>query len=160
MKKDTSTDIKSAVMTQIKNNKIQMKPKVYYTILGISSIGAIILSGISIAYFSSIMFYWIKIQSANNMAWGIRAKLSDTLASFPWLALIIAIALMLVTIFLVIHQNRMYKYKISTIATIIITCSLLLGLLLSFIGVGSNSHMLNPLNKSNFQTQNKNIRNN
>ena len=83
--------ISASVMDQIKSGKVRMKPRAYYVALSVASVGAVILAGISIAYLSSIMFYWIRIQTADTMAWGARANLNESIASFPWWAALIVI---------------------------------------------------------------------
>lgn len=147
MKKPKSSSISGAVMSQIKHGKVRMKPKLYHVLLGIASIGSVIATGFTIAYLSSIMFFWIRIQTSNTMAWGARANLEDSIASFPWWALMIAVILLIATTYLVRNQGRLYKHKTSTIALVIITASILLGLILSMFDIGKN-HM--PNTRPNF----------
>lgn len=133
------SDITSTVMDQIKSGKVRMKPRSYYTLLAVVSIVAVTLAGLSIAYLSSIMFFWFRIQTADTMAWGARANLSTAIDSFPWWALIVAILLSIVAIMLVRHQGRTYKHKTSTVALVLLLCSLLVGFGLSFFDIGQPS---------------------
>lgn len=142
MKSRTPDTISSSVMDQIKSGKVHMKPRVYYVALSVASIGAVLLAGITLAYLSSIMFFWVRIQTADTMAWGARANLSESIASFPWWTALLSIALLAVAVFLVRRHGRMYRHKTSTIAVILIVCSLLLGFILSLLDVG-NSHTPN-----------------
>ena len=82
MRKQTSTDIKASVMDQIKSGKVHMKPRPYYTLLGLTSVGAVVLAGVAIAYLSSIVFLWFRILAADTMAYGARANLSESIATF------------------------------------------------------------------------------
>ena len=147
MRKQTSTDIKASVMDQIKSGKVHMKPRPYYTLLGLTSVGAVVLAGVAIAYLSSIVFLWFRILAADTMAYGARANLSESIATFPWWVVVLALLFLAVAVILVRKQGRMYKHKTGTIVFVIIACSLLIGLLLSFINIG-NSHTQNPLNRS------------
>lgn len=146
MKKQTSTDIKASVMDQIKSGKVHMRPRLYYTLLGLASAGAVLLAGIAIAYLSSIVFFWFRILAADTMAYGARANLSELIASFPWWVVILALLFLIVAIILVRKQGRMYKHKTSTIVLVIIAFSLLFGFGLSYLNIG-NLHTPNRSNK-------------
>lgn len=146
MKKQTSTDIKASVMDQIKSGKIHMRPRSYYTLLGLASAGAVLLAGIAIAYLLSIVFFWIRILVADTMAYGARANLSESISSFPWWVVVLALLFLTLAIMLVRKQGRMYKHKTGTIILFIIVCSLFLGLGMSYLNIGS-SHTTGPLNK-------------
>ena len=129
--------ISASVMDQIKSGKVRMKPRAYYTALSVASVGAVVMAGISLAYLSSIMFYWIRIQTADTMAWGARANLNESIASFPWWAAVLSFALLIVVVSLVRQHGRMYRHKTSTIAVILVVCSLLVGFGLSLLDIGS-----------------------
>lgn len=137
MKSRTPDTISSSVMEQIKSGKVHMKPRAYYVALSIASIGAVVLAGITLAYLSSIMFFWIRIQTADTMAWGARANLSESIASFPWWTALLSLLLIIVAVMLVRRHGRMYQHKTSTIATILVVGSLLLGLGLSLVDIGA-----------------------
>lgn len=145
MKKHNTSAISASVMDTIKSGKVRMKPRSYFTLLGIVSAGAVILAGVATTYLSSIVFFWARIQAADTMAYGARAKLSDLIASFPWWALIAAVVLTTLAVVLVRRHGHMYKHKTSTVAALIIACSLLVGLGLSFLDVGK-SHLPNQNN--------------
>lgn len=138
MSRQATTPIGESVMNQIKSGKVHMKPRAYYILLGAISIGTIILASVSVAYFWSIMFFWARIQTADTMAWGARENLSETIASFPWWALIVSIILLVAAILLVRHQGHMYRHKTRTIALAIVGCALLLGLGLSSLSIGQS----------------------
>ncbi|NCU30720.1 hypothetical protein EOL73_03655 [Candidatus Saccharibacteria bacterium] len=146
MKKQNSTTISSSVMDQIKSGKVHMHPRSYYTLLGLVSVGTIILAGISVAYLSSIVFFWLRVMTAGTMAYGARANLSESIASFPWWALVFVVILLAVAVVLVRKQGKMYKHKTSLIVLSIVAGALLFGFGLSLFNVG-DSHTPNPLNK-------------
>lgn len=146
MKKSKSS-ISKDVMSQIKHGKVRMKPKLYHVLLGITTIGSVIATGFTIAYLSSIMFFWVRVQTAGTMAWGARANLEESIASFPWWALLLAVILLVVAIYLVRDQGRLYKHKAGTIAVVIVTSSIILGLIFSMFDIGKN-HM--PNTRPNF----------
>lgn len=146
MKKQTSIDIKAYVMDQIKNGQVRMKPRSYYTLLSLASVGAATLASVAIAYLFSIIFFWFRILAADTMAYGARANLNELIASFPWWVVVLALLFLTIAVILVRKHGRMYKHRISTILLIIITSSLLVGLGLSFLSIG-NSHTPNSLNR-------------
>lgn len=146
MKKSKSS-ISKDVMSQIKHGKVRMKPKLYHVLLGVTTIGSVIATGFTIAYLSSIMFFWVRVQTAGTMAWGARANLEESVASFPWWALILSIILLAVAIYLVRDQGRLYKHKAGTIAVVIVTSSIILGLIFSMFDIGKN-HV--PNSRPNF----------
>ncbi len=137
MKKQTlKTDINASVMKRIRSGKVRMKPRSYYSLLGAVATGTVLMSGLTLAYLSSIVFFWLKIQTAETMAYGARMRLSDAIASFPWWALALALLLLATSVLLVRHQGQMYKHKISTIILAIITSSVLLGFIFSLFDIG------------------------
>jgi len=138
MSKQSTTPIGESVMNQIKSGKVHMKPRAYYVSLGIISVATITLAGVSLAYFWSIIFFWVRIQTADTMAWGARENLSEAIASFPWWALIVSLILLTAAVLLVRRQGRMYRHKTRTIALAIVSCSLLLGLGLSSLNIGQS----------------------
>lgn len=146
MKKHASTNISASVMDQIKTGKVHMRPRSYYTLLGIVSIGAVVLTGVTMTYVSSIVFFWLRIITADTMAYGARANLQESIASFPWWALIVALFLLAIAVVLVRKHSRMYKHKTSSIVLAILTCSLLLGFALSLLEIGA-PHTPNSTNK-------------
>ena len=148
MKKQVTKSVSESVMDQIKSGRVHMRPRVYFTLLGLVASGAVVLAGVTTAYLSSIVFFWFRILTADTMAFGARAKLSESIASFPWWALVLAVLLVIVAVVLVRKQGHMYKHKTSLIVLSIVASSLLLGLVISLFSNGS-SHEPNQLNKPN-----------
>ena len=148
MKKQATTTsaIGKSVMDQIKSGKVHMKPRAYYSLLTIATTGAVVLAGITITYLSSIMFFWLRVVTADTMAYGARANLNDAITSFPWWALIAAAILLYVAVSLVRKQGRMYKHKTSNIVAVIVAGAIALGFVLSLLNIG-NSHTPNTFNK-------------
>ena len=116
----TSSPISKSVMDQIKSGKVHMKPRAYYWLLSLVTISAVVLAGITMTYLSSIVFFWLRVVTADTMAYGARANLNDAIASFPWWALIAAAILLYVAVSLVRKQGRMYKHKTSSIVAVIV----------------------------------------
>jgi cytochrome bd-type quinol oxidase subunit 2 len=143
---DEEKSIKSSVMSQIKSGEVRMRPRLYYAALASLSIGAVLLTGVVLAYLSSIMFYWVRIQTATTRARGARANLEAALASFPWWILLLALLLVISAVYLVKRHGRMYRHRTSTVFLIILLCSMLLGLGLSQFDIGK-SHGPNRQNQ-------------
>lgn len=146
MKKQHATKLSVSVMDQIKSGKVHMRTRLYFTLLSLVSVGAVILAGISIAYLSSIVLFWVRVMTAGTMAYGARANLSESIASFPWWALVLAMLLLVITVMLVRKQGQMYRHKTSSIVLGIVAGASLLGLGLFLSNIG-DSHSPNVLNK-------------
>ncbi len=138
MKNQAPDSISSSVMNKIKNGEVQMKPQLHYTLIGLVSVSAILVTSITSAYLFSIMFFWLRIQTADTMAYGARIKLANSLDSFPSWAFLVAVILLCISIFLAHRYHRIYKYRVSTVAAVLIFCSLLLGLGISFFDIGTS----------------------
>ena len=133
MKQQDTTSISTSVMDKIKNGQVHMRPRLYYAALSIVTIGAVILSGITVTYLLSIAFFWLRIITSDTMAYGARANFNEAIASFPWWTLALAALLLTAAILLVRKQGRIYKHKTSSIVILIIISSLVLGFGLSFV---------------------------
>lgn len=144
MKKSTSK-LNQSVMGQIKAGQIKMRPRIYFLSLGVLAGAAIAAMGLTLAYLSSIIFWWWRIQNANGMAWGARNRLSEMMASFPWWALILAIVLAVAAILLVRRQSQMYRHKTSIVAAVIIAGAILVGIILAEFNIGRNFHQPMPV---------------
>ena len=147
MKKQNPSSISDAVMDQIRQDKVHMKSRSYHMLLGIVSFGSVVLAGIALAYLFNIIFLWFRVLGADTMAYGARANLGESVASFPWWALVLAALLLAVAVLLVRQQGRVYRHKTVTIVLIVVACSMLLGSVLTFFDVG-RSHTLNQPNGS------------
>ena len=142
----TSSPIGRSVMDQIKSGKVHMKPRAYYWLLSLVTISAVVLAGITMTYLSSIVFFWLRVVTADTMAYGARANLNDAITSFPWWALVAAAVMLYVAVSLVRKQGRMYKHKTSSIVAVIVAGAIVLGFVLSLLNIG-NSHTPNTFNK-------------
>ncbi|MGI6612134.1 MAG: hypothetical protein ACOX0Z_00965 [Candidatus Nanosyncoccaceae bacterium] len=149
MKKITKTPVKKAVMEQIKSGKVKMRPRVYFVILSTLSIGAAILAGLALTYLSSVMFFWWRVQSAETMAWGARANLSQVIASFPWWALVVSIVLLIFIALLVRKHGHLYRHRASTIISLVIIVAIMLGFALSLFNVGKKHGPNQHTNRAN-----------
>lgn len=148
MKKAEPSNIAGTVMDQIKHGSVRMRPRLYFTVLTAISIAAVAASALTIAYLSSIVFFWVRIQTASTMAWGARSKLSDALDSFPWWTLVVSVVLLVAATLLIKHQGRMYRYKTVVVMLSILAVSLLIGLSLSLLNVSSMHGSSSPVPNS------------
>lgn len=137
MKQRTPQSINASIMKQIKSGDVQMKPKMYYSALAAASAGIVLFAGLATAYLLSIVFFWIRIETADTMAWGARANLNESLSSFPWWAVLVSVALIVIAVLITRRHGRMYKHKTSSIAVVVVAVSLLAGLGFSLFGVGT-----------------------
>lgn len=145
MSKETKTDISRSVMEQIKHGDVSMRPRVYFVLLTILSVVTVILASTVIAYLMNIVSFWWRVQSAETMAWGARAHLAAAIDSFPWAVLLIAIAMLVLAVWLVKKQGTIYRYKTWMVVVAIVMMSLLVGLAsASLTGIDGHNSLGNP----------------
>lgn len=137
MKEAEPSNIAGTVMDQIKHGSVRMRPRLYFTVLTAISIAAVVASALSIAYLTSIVFFWVRIQTASTMAYGARTRLSNSIDSFPWWTLIVSVALLIAATLLVKHNGRMYRHRTGVVMLSILGVSLLIGLGLSLADINS-----------------------
>lgn len=145
--KPKPSTIQTEVMHKIHSGSVRMKPRVYFTVLWLLGIIASIAASLTLAYLISMLIYIVRIQTASTPAYGARHNLTDTIASFPWWAVILSVTFSIIAIWLMQKYSRVYRYKISSVIVLFILSSLLLGLVLSFANIGhsgeKNGHMQN-----------------
>ncbi len=151
MSKHNQSPISDRVMAQLKQGKVHMRPRMYFTLLMAAAVFATVLSAITLAYVISIVFFWLRIQTADSMAWGARANLNELINSFPWWALVVGVGMFALTVWLVHRQGTMYRHKISTIIIVIASVSILLGTAFTYFGIGSSHYQNRRLNDSQLQ---------
>lgn len=128
--------ISNDVMQKIKQGEVQMKPRLYFTLLYVFAIFSVLAAGLVTAYLSSIVFYWIRIENSSTMAYGARRNLSEAIAAFPWWAVIIAIGLVAMAVMLVRRHGTMYRHRARTVTLVIIALSLIVGFIMYSAGIG------------------------
>lgn len=141
----------NSVMEQIKHGDIKMRPRIYFALMFIASLAGVLLSGVIFAYLLSVVFFWLRIQSADTMAWGARAHLSEAISSFPWWVLPIAILMFALTVWLLRKQGTMYRHKTSTIIFTLLLVSLLAGIGMSYLTIGNRHPGNQRFNNSQIQ---------
>lgn len=129
-------NVSQSVMDQIKHGDVAMRPRRYFVLLTIASIAAIVFAAILIVYLSSIIFFWLRIQTAGTMAWGARANLASAVDNFPWWALIGSVLLVGLIVWMIKKQGRMYRYRTSLVVLAIVGIVIVAGLSLSYLGHG------------------------
>lgn len=138
MNKPAKRNMSDSVMNQIKKGDVHMRPRFYFAALSIISIVGIILLGLVTSYMVSIVFFWFRIETSNTMAWGARANLQDTLSTFPWWAIPALLVVLVLLAWIIRKQGTMYRHKFSTVIVAVILVSLIFGLTMSSLGIGSN----------------------
>lgn len=135
MSQEKST-ISNDVMKRIKKGEVRMRPATYFSLLSISAIIAGLSAGIAMAYFSSIMFFWIRTVGLNSKAYGLRRNLAETIASFPWWTVAIFSVLTILTVFIIRRYGHLYKHKTRNVVILIVSLSLIAGIMMSSFGIG------------------------
>ena len=131
--------ISQDVMKRIKQGEVHMKPRLYFTILSLLIGLSVFAAGLVSAYVLSIVFYWVRIESASTAAYGARRNLHETLVAFPWWAVLAAIVLVVMAVVLVRKHGTMYRHRVATVALIVVVLSVCMGLVLYTVGVGGHS---------------------
>ncbi|MCA9327397.1 hypothetical protein KDA14_02605 [Candidatus Saccharibacteria bacterium] len=128
--------ISEKVMHDISSGTVAMHPRTYFTLLSALVAAVVVTAGLVTAYFTSILYFWVRIATADTMAYGARSRLSDALAAFPWWLLALTILLGVAAVWLVRRQGRLYKHRASTIALLLVAGSLLLGVVFASFDIG------------------------
>lgn len=137
MKKNkTSASVSDTVLQQIKHGKVTMRPRTYFVLLSIVSVVAITTASLVLAYCFSMLFFWTRIVASDTPAWGARTNLSHAMNNFPWWAVVIAVAMIVLAVWLIKKQGHMYRYKTSAIIGWVVLATLLIAAILSLLGVG------------------------
>lgn len=138
MTRKHSSSVSDAVMQQIRAGSVQMKPRSYYVTVGLVTGAVVVLAGIAVSYLMSIIFLWLRIQSAEGMAWGARARLGDAIATFPWWTVLGAAVLTALAVWLIRRQGRLYRLRVTTVALALVFGALLIGFSLSVFNIGES----------------------
>ncbi len=128
--------INDAVMQDIRAGKVTMKPRAYFGALLALAVLTSVAAGLTIAYLTSIVYFWLRIITADTMAYGARSRLSEALTTFPWWLLIAAVVLGAVAIMLVRRQGHMYRHRTSVLVLVLMLASLVLGIGFSALKIG------------------------
>lgn len=132
----TKKSVSKSVMNKISSGKVTMRPQFYFVLLSVVSTGAIVGSVMALAYSSSILFFWWRIQTAETYARGARANLEQAISSFPWWSLILMIVMFLLATWLIRKHGRMYRLKTSIVFLALIILALITSLGLSYFDIG------------------------
>ena len=128
--------IRDAVMQDITAGNVTMKPRFYFGALMALAALTSIAAGLTIAYLTSIVYFWLRILTAGTMAYGARSRLSEALTTFPWWILVAAVVLGAIAIMLVRRQGHMYKHRTSVLVLVLVLASLALGVAFSALNIG------------------------
>jgi glucan phosphoethanolaminetransferase (alkaline phosphatase superfamily) len=136
MKKTNKSAIQAQVMKQIISGEVRMRPKIYFSMLGIITVCAGVAGGLMLAYVVSLASYTLRIASAATPAYGARENLAEALLGFPWWLVVFAAAFIALAVWLMRRYGHMYRYNTAWIVTVFVVVSLLLGVGLSFTELG------------------------
>jgi glucan phosphoethanolaminetransferase (alkaline phosphatase superfamily) len=139
-KQPKQTNIQKDVMSKIKNNSIRMKPRAYFTAMWVFGVLAAIAASLTFSYLISMVFYYIRIQTALTPAYGARRNLNDAISEFPWWLVILTVMFSVVALWLLGKYSRLYRLKLIYIITVFVLISLILGLVLSYSSIGHRSN--------------------
>lgn len=144
MKKSKQPSASDAVMKQIKRGNVAMRPHTYFVLLSVISVVAISVAAFVFSYCLSILFFWTRILFADTPAWGARANLSDMTSNFPWWAVLVAAAMFTLAVWLIRRQGHLYRYKTSVIIGWLAFATIIVGVMLSVMGIGREHGPGNP----------------
>lgn len=136
MSKQMHNETTAKVLGKIKSGKLSMRPRAYFTALTVLAISASVFASLALSYLLSIVFFWVRIETADTMAYGARANLQDTLASFPWWAAGLAVILLVAVVWFIRQYGGAYRQRLSTTVLLVLGAVLLLAVGMSYLGVG------------------------
>jgi glucan phosphoethanolaminetransferase (alkaline phosphatase superfamily) len=140
MKPVTKSDIKSEVLDKINAGEIRMKPKIYFLFIWLFSILGIVSSAVISAYLLSITIFWLRIHTANTMAYGARANLKEAIDLFPWLSISGAVLAFIITALLIQRHGTLYRHRFIQIGGAALLVSLIFGIIISYATIWDAVH--------------------
>lgn len=135
-KKTPHGPITDKVMAQIRKGELPMRPRAYF-ILVTSFVAVLsVIAGFLLAYVMSLVYFSLRILTADTMAYGARRNLTSAMADFPWLVAAVAVLMVGFAIWLVRRHSRLYRYHIVTLSLGFVAVSLLISVFFAWFGVG------------------------
>lgn len=154
MNKEKKTSIETDVMSKIKTGQVKMKPRVYFTILGVIGVLGTVLFTVAATYFMSIVLLWVRLMAVDGRAFGLKRNLYSMISDFPWWALLIGVLLLVISVYLLRRIGRLYKIKMVYLLLAVLGVALLIGTILScsnlpgmFNRQGANMHQIFRINQ-------------
>ena len=127
-----STNMEEKVMSQIGGGKVRMQSRLYYIVMSIVGIAAIIGAVMLATYFISVASLFIRLQIAQGPAYGIQRTLDSLLSDFPWLAVLLGILSIVAVVLMIAKSGKMYKIRLAYLVPIIIAVVLTIGFAFSY----------------------------
>jgi hypothetical protein len=124
--------IEENVMSRIKTGKVKMHPKIYYSLVSLLSVAAIMLMGVVSAYAMSVVTLWLRIQAAQGPAYGAKRNLANLVDVFPWWALLLGVISLVAIVYLIRKFRGLYKIKLTYLILIVVMIASLIGFALSY----------------------------
>jgi uncharacterized membrane protein YdcZ (DUF606 family) len=124
-------DVENIVMEKIHQGKIKMKPKMYFVLGSILTFVGLV----STVIISTFMVGLIKFSFRANNGWRAQYKLEQMLSDFPWWIVIIAIAGLVLGIWIIKKYNFAHKIKPWILIVGFILAILIAGLITDKTGV-------------------------
>jgi hypothetical protein len=136
--------IEENVMSRIKTGKVKMHPKIYYSLVSLLSVMAIILMGVVSAYAMSVVTFWLRIQAAQGPAYGAKRNLANLVDVFPWWALLLGAVSLIAIVYLIRKFRGLYKIKLTYLILIVVMISAIIGFALSYSSLPSTFNRRAP----------------
>lgn len=140
-RKKPQNSVSDLVMQRIKNNDITMKPRTYFTVISFIVVIVSILAGLILAYVMSIANFWLRILTADTMAYGARRNLQNAIASFPWWLVVVAIVFSCIALWLLRKNSRLYRFHVATLASAFVLLAFVFSLFFVWLGIGNPNNV-------------------
>lgn len=113
------SQLETKVMSTIKSGKVKMKPHWYFILTGAFGSVLATIIGFAAIYATSVASLWLRVAAISGQAIGLKNKINDLVASFPWWTILIAILSLIVIVYMI--KKFGHLYKIRPIQLVIIT---------------------------------------
>ena len=133
-------NITDTVMDQIKNNKIKMKPKIYFIIGSVLTFIGLVSSLIV----STFLFGLIRFSLRTHGPMG-EYRLDQIMSDFPWLTIVFAIVGLILGVWLIRQYDFSYKTKPWLIIISFILAVIVAGWTIDAIGINDNLLRKGPM---------------
>ena len=145
-------DINQAVMNQIRQGKLKMRPKVYFILGSLLTFTGLVFSVFTSIFFISLMRF--SLQSYGPMA---KYRLEHLLSIFPWWVIIPAILGLVIGIWLLRQYSFSYKISFKMIAIGFVIAIIIAGWLIDIIGLNNVLLQQRPMQGMRQYFQERNI---
>lgn len=134
-------NIENKIMDKVLSGEVKMKPKWYFVLGSLASFVGLVGMIIGAIFLTNLTFFYIKKQGPGT------ARISMMLESFPLWVPILAIALVILGIWMLKKYDFSYKNNFIVVAITVVTAIILSALLIDYLGLNEQWAKRGPMRR-------------